>query len=153
MGSHSNICTFAFHFTGPPEELPNKLTISISSDCGVDTKAETKTVEVPSDVFSDHRLLLEFSKLGPFTFNLPKAFFEQNHQRNVEEFLELIRSCLLLLPEAGHSDSFTVSERNNNTQDDLSAKSAPHGSEDKDGYGNVSSLYAYSYMVTPNESI
>ena len=139
MGSHSNICTWSFRLTGPPEEFPNKLTISVSSDCandrGVDTKTETKTVEVPGDVFSDH-LLLEFSKLGP------KTFFDQNYQRNIEGFLKLIGSCLLQPLEAGQSDSLTVGERNNNTQDDLSAKSAPHGSEDKDGYGNVSSYIA-----------
>ena len=159
MGSHSNNCTCTFHFTGPPEKLPNKLTISTvtSSDCGVDAKTETKTIEVPSEVLSDH-LLLAFSKLDPqFTFNLPETFFDQNietYQRNVEGFLELIRLCLLQLL-VGQSESLTAGERNNinNTQDDLSGKrSAPRGSEEKNGYGNVySGCICIVMMATTNE--
>ena len=52
----------------------------------------------------------------------------------------------------GQSESLTAGERNNNTQDDLPGKrSAPRGSEEKNGYGNVYSCICIAMMATPNE--
>ena len=60
-------------------------------------------------------------------------------QRNIEGFLKHSKSYLLSLVD--ESQSLRVNERSNNTQDDLSAESAPHGSDDGNGYGNVSKLH------------
>ena len=71
----------------------------------------------------------------------PKIFFDQNsgiYQRNVDGFLKLLRLCLV--QPVGQSESLRVDERKSDTQDNLSAKSAPNGSEDTNGYGNVSSF-------------
>ena len=136
MGTHGDICTYTFYFTVPPEGPSNKLTTTISSDHGVDTKS----IEVPGEVLSDD-LLLAFSKLDPFTFSFPKIFFDQNsgiYQRNVDGFLKLLRLCLV--QPVGQSESLRVDERKSDTQDNLSAKSAPNGSEDTNGYGNVSAV-------------
>ena len=119
MGSHSVI----FTFTGPPEGPPNKLTFTTSSDRSVDAKS----IEVAGEVVSDD-LLQAFSKLD---------------QRNIEGFLKHSKSYLLSLVD--ESQSLRVDERSNNTQDDLSAESAPHGSDDRNGYGNVFELHACSY--------
>ena len=144
MASHSDICTCTVNFTGPPEGLPKKLAITMmGSDRGVDTNS----IDLPSEVLPDD-LLLAFSKLDPFTFSFPRTFFDQNsgiYQRNVEGFLTLLRLCLQR--PVGESQSLRVNERKSNTQeDDLSANSAPNGSEDRSGYGNVSIAVRHVYM-------
>ena len=126
MGSHSVIFTCAFTFTGPLGGPLNKLTFTTSSDRSVDAKS----IEVAGgEVLSDD-LLQAFSKLD---------------QRNIEGFLKHSKSYLL--SSADESQSLRVNERSNNTQDDLSAESAPHGSDDGNGYGNVSELHVYVAMA------
>ena len=93
------------------------------------------TIEVPgTELFSDN-LLQDFSKMQPCSVCLPKTFFDQDYetyQRNIKGFSTLIGLCLQSHESQGESGC-NITTNESRHHEVLSAKSAPYGSEDRNG--------------------